>query len=82
LRLQIKHLLKRTPHRREFCLCRALILLDQRTVEFELRLGAGGADGNPGAVFEAVLEQVRCRQVCDALGVVEDFGGTNGVLNP
>ena len=31
-------------------------------IELELWLGAGGADGEPGAVREAVLEQVRRQQ--------------------
>ena len=29
LRLQIKHLLKILPHRRELCLCCALVFLDE-----------------------------------------------------
>ena len=80
-RLQVKHLLKVRPHRCELCPCRSLILLDERAVELELRLGTGWADGDPGAVLESILEQVRRRQVGDALGVIKNFGGINGVLN-
>lgn len=74
-RLQAKHLLKILPYRRELCLCCALILLDQRAVELELWLGAEGTDGNPGAIGKLVLEQVRRRQVGDALGEIEYFVG-------
>ncbi len=74
-RLQVKHLLKVRPHRRKLCLCRALVLLDERAVELELRLGTGWADGDPGAVGELVLEQVRRGQVGDALGEIEYFVG-------
>ena len=75
MRLQIKHLLKILLYRCELCLGCALVLLDKRAVELELRLGAGWADGDPGAVGELVLEQVRRGQVGDALSEIEYLVG-------
>lgn len=81
--LESKHLFESLPYRGELRLGGRLVLLDKRAVHLELRLGAGRADGDPGAVLKAVLEQVRPRQVCDALGEIEylcGLGNEGGLL--
>lgn len=53
--LEIKHLLEPIPYRGELRLGGRLVLLDKRAVHLELRLSAGRADGDPGAVGILVL---------------------------
>lgn len=74
--LEIKHLLELLPYRGELRLGGRLVLLDKRAVHLELRFSAGRADGDPGAVLKAVLEQVRPRQVCDALAKSSTSAGS------
>ncbi len=76
-------MLKILPDNGKLLFCRRLVFLDKRAVHLELRLSAGRADGNPGVVLNAVLEQVRPRQVCDALGEIEylcGLGNEGGLL--
>ncbi len=68
-------MLKILPDNGKLLFCRRLVLLDKRAVHLELRLSAGRADGDPGAVLHLVLEQVRRLETCDALGEIEYFGG-------
>ena len=63
-------MLKIFPDNGKLLFCRRLVLLDKRAVHLELRLGAGRADGDPGAVLHLVLEQVRRLETCDALELV------------
>ena len=46
---------------------------DEAAVDFELWLGTGRADGEPGAVGEAVFEEVCWRQTVEAGCIIEAF---------
>ena len=57
----------------EFRLGSRFLLGDEAAVDFQLRFGARGTNGNPGAIWETVFEEVRRRQPVEPRCIIEAF---------